>query len=60
MKPKVSNCCGKHGFIEVYDRILSGTNYVNSEDAGICPVCEKPCEYIDAPELGLNNDKLIV
>jgi hypothetical protein len=43
---KVSNCCGKHGFIEVFDGRLSGTNLQDSEKAGKCPECLKPCSYV--------------
>jgi len=47
---KVSNCCGKHGFIEVFDGRLSGTNYISSEDIGVCPVCKEHCVYVEQVE----------
>ena len=44
---KVSNCCGVHGFISVFDGRLSGTNYYDSEQMEICPKCGEHCEYIE-------------
>ena len=43
----VSNCCGKQGYVEKFDERLSGTNYYNAEDEGVCPECGEHCEYID-------------
>ena len=45
---KVSECCGKHGFILKYDGLLSGTNFYDSEKESICPVCNKQATYISS------------
>lgn len=44
---KLSNCCGVQGFIKKFDNRLSGENYYDSEEAGICPKCGEHCEYIE-------------
>lgn len=43
---KVSNCCGKQGFVEVLNKNRSAAIYVDAEEVGICPRCLEHCEYV--------------
>ncbi len=47
MTKKVSNCCGADGgsFFRWADFTLT------YEEAGLCPKCKEPCEYVEEDKL---------